>query len=355
MKASARWAIAICTVGAALVACSDLTTDGANTVALSEAFETVPAGFSANSNSFDPIADEGLPFFPGMMGGQASFDRGSNSGPGTAGSGRRDGEDAEHEDDDHHDGFGKRVRGLLMGGGLGPHFIGAIAFGRGIGDGPFHIFDLPSSCAFDATSGRVNCPDRVNDRGFTVKKSFAFKDAAGAAQPKFDSATTDLINAKIDVSGTKIRHDDDDDEHEDAEDDDADDAVKATVHHASDFTVEGLSPGKTERKVNGTAEAHEEINGRRHGTNFTAVRDADDKVTDVIIPITDDRPTIPSSGSVLRHMKVTITPEGGAAKTKERTEEITFDGTNVISVKITQDGVTKNCTITLPRKKLVCE
>ena len=32
-----------------------------------------------------------------------------------------------------------------------------------------------------------------------------------------------------------------------------------------------------------------------------------------------------------------------------------FDGTNVVKVEITQDDVTKNCTITLPDKKLVCE
>src|SRR5258705_1067075 len=118
MPASAKRAIAICTVGIALAACSDLTTDGANTVALSQAFQTVPAGFSANSNSFDPLGDEGLPFSPGMMGGQASFDRG-NSGPGSASSGSHDGEheDAEHEDEDHHDGFGRRLRCLLIGGG----------------------------------------------------------------------------------------------------------------------------------------------------------------------------------------------------------------------------------------------
>ena len=33
----------------------------------------------------------------------------------------------------------------------------------------------------------------------------------------------------------------------------------------------------------------------------------------------------------------------------------TFDGTNVIKIQITQDDVTKNCTLTVPGKRLVCE
>jgi hypothetical protein len=52
---------------------------------------------------------------------------------------------------------------------------------------------------------------------------------------------------------------------------------------------------------------------------------------------------------------VTIQKEGAEPRTKSRREEITFDGTNVVKVKITQDDVTKNCTITLPEKKVACE
>jgi hypothetical protein len=331
MSGSTKRLLAIAAVGLAVAACSDLTSDGANTVALSQAFQTVPAGFSSNTSSFDASGDDGLPFLPGTIDRSVGLeDRGGNSG-----------KDRDHpEDRDRHDGFGGRLRGLLMGGGLGPNFIGAIAFGHDRGDGPFHVFDLRSTCTFDSGTGRVTCPDRTSDRGFTVTSSFAFQTDAGVAQPKFDALTTNLVNAKIDVSGTKTRDDG---------------SVKATVHHSSDQTVEGLAPGKTERKVNGTAQAHEESNGTRDDVKFTAVRDASDVITNLVIPIVDGRPTLPSSGKVVRSMTVTITPESGTATTKSRSEEITFDGTNVISVKITQDGTTKNCTITLPAKKLVCE
>ena len=335
MSGSTKGLLAIVALGVTVAACSDLTNDSSNTLALSAAMQTVPAGFSANTNSFDASSDEGLPFLPGMIDRPVGLHDGSgNSGPGS-------GEHREPDDDrDHHDGFGRGLRGLLMGGGLGPDFIGAIAFGRGKGPGPFRIFHLPETCTFDSGTGVVTCPDKTNERGFTIKASFMFKNEAGTAQPKFDTLTTNLVNAKIDVSGTKTRDDG---------------SVRATVHHRSDRTVEGLAPGKTERKVNGTAEAHEEVNGVRDEVAFTAVRDANDTTKNLVIPIVEGHPTIPSAGTVIRNMKVVITPAGGTATTRERREEITFDGTNVISVKITQDGTTKNCTITLPARRLVCE
>ena len=324
--------LAVGVAGLALAACSDLTNDSSNSIALSAAMQTVPAGFSANSNSFDASADDGLPFMPGLIDRpMALHDGGGNSGPG--------GGHEPGEGPDHHDGFGGGLRGLLMGGGLGPDFIGGIAFGRGRGRGPFKSFNLPDTCTFDSGTGIVTCPDRT-ERGFTVKSSFAFKDAAGAAQAKFDTLTTNSVNVKVDVSGTRTRDDG---------------SVKATVHHVSDRTVEGLAPGKTERKVNGTSEAQETVNGTRDDVAFTAVREANDTTTNLVIPIVEGRPTIPSSGKVVRNMKVDITPAGGTTTTKKRREEFTFDGTNVIAVKITQDGVDKSCTITLPGRKLVCE
>jgi hypothetical protein len=85
------------------------------------------------------------------------------------------------------------------------------------------------------------------------------------------------------------------------------------------------------------------------------VRDASETTTNVVIPTVDRRKAIPTSGTVIREFTVTITKGDEAPVTRTRREEITFTGTNVINVKITQDGVTRNCTITLPRRKLVCE
>jgi hypothetical protein len=230
-----------------------------------------------------------------------------------------------------------------MGGGLGPDFIGKIAFGRGKGRGPFGSFELPATCTFSDATGRVTCPE-FTKHDLTVNISFAFTDVAGNAQSAFDTVTTNSVNVQTAVNGTKVREDDDDD-----------DVVTSTVSHTSDRTVSGLAKGSTQRTVNGTAKAHESTSGTRDGVAFTAVRDAADTTSGLVIPIVDGRPTIPSAGKVIRRMTVTITPEGGTEVTKTRREEVTFNGTNTISVIITQDGVTKNCTITLPGKNLSCE
>jgi hypothetical protein len=335
MSRFTRLAVAFATA-LTVAACADFMNSSESSIELSPAFQTIPVGFSANSNSFTPEGDAGMPFYPESMVGIGFHDgsggnSGSNSGPG-----RGDGDRRE----DRHDGFGRAgMRGRLMGGGLGRDFIGAIAFGKGKGRGPFSVFSLPDSCTFSAETGRVTCPPREK-HDLTVNVSFAFKDVNGIAQPAFDTVTTDLVNVQTDVSGTKTRHDG---------------AVTSTLSHASDRTVTGLAAGSSERIVNGTAEAHETTSGTREEIEFTAEREAYDTTSNLVIPIREGRPTIPSAGTVIRRMHVTITKDGGEPRTKFRREKITFDGRNVVKIEITQDEVTKNCTLTLPEKKLVCE
>lgn len=335
MPGSTRTLLAIATALTA-TACTDIINTGETSIALSPAFQTIPVGFSANSNSFDASGDLGSPFVPesmqriGFHGGE-----GENSGPGS--DDRRGGEDERHKD--RHDGFGGGgIRGLLMGGGLGPDFIGAIAFGKGKGRGPFGHFQLPDSCTFSAETGRVTCPPKER-HDLTVNVSFAFKDAAGNAQPKFDTLSTDLVNVQTAVSGTKTHHDG---------------AITSMVSHESDRTVSGLAPGSTQRTINGTAEASENTTGTKDEVAFTAERVAYDTTSNLVIPIVEGRPTIPSAGTVVRRMRVSIT-RGGETRTRSRREKVTFDGTKVVKVEITQDDVTKNCTITFPEKKLACE
>lgn len=331
MSGSYRVLAASMILGAA--ACTDFLGGGDNTLPLNEAFQTVPAGFSANSHSFETSADAGAPFMPGALGPAIGFHGGigdGRSGQGGAPGGRHGG--------DHHDGMGPTVRGLLMGGGLGPDFIGAIGFGRGRGRGPFGIFRLSDHCTFSAATGRVTCPD-MERHGLTVSVSFAFQDTAGAAQAKFDTITTNTVNVQTSVEGTKTRHDG---------------RITSELAHTSDRTVTGLAAGSAQRTVNGTSKATETTTGTRDSVRFTAVRVAGDTASNVVIPIVDGHPTIPRSGTVIRSMRVTVTPQGGTATTKTRREVVTFDGTNVVKVTITQDGETRNCTITLPGRQLVC-
>ena len=318
----------------ALSACGDLLSSNDASLALPEAFQTMPVGFSANSNSFDEAGDAGIAFFPGAFGDASrNSGGGGNSGPGSANSGR-----GSH-DGDRRDGFGKGIRGLLMGGGLGRDFIGALAFERGKGRGPFGSFLLSDACAFSATTGRVTCPTRER-HGLDVNVSFAFLDVNGVAQAKYDTGTTNSVNVQTSVTGTKTRHDG---------------RVTSTVNHTSDRTVAGLATGSTQRTVNGTAQASEVTTGTRDDIEFTATREAHDTTTGLIIPLVEGRPTIPSAGTVIRRMRVAIEKAGEEPVVRFRREQVTFNGTNVVQVVITQDDVTKNCTLTLPARRLVCE
>lgn len=309
-----------------------------NTLELSEAFQSVPVGFSNNSTTFDSAGDLDRAFYPGPLALESSgIPSSAHREPGDSGQ-RKDGAGEDHRGTgDKRDGFGGRgLRGILMGGGLGHEFLGGVPFGWGKGRGPFGWFHLPDSCTYSAITFRVSCPDKTRD-GLTIRVSFAFTDTAGDPQPKFDTASTDGVNVKVSVTGTKVRRD----------------SSISEVDHGSDRTVTGLATGSTERTVFGTAHAREETTGERDGIAFTALRLATDSTRGLVIPLQENHPTIPSAGKIIRTMFVSITKDS-TTRSKSRREEITFDGSNVVSVIITQDGETKNCTITLPSRKLVC-
>jgi hypothetical protein len=128
----------------------------------------------------------------------------------------------------------------------------------------------------------------------------------------------------------------------------------STIEHESDRTVTGLDAASTQRTVNGTAAGTENTTGtNREGKAFTALRAVSDVVAGVIIPLEEGRPTYPTAGTITREMNATITVDG-TTTTKSRKEVITFNGTNTATVVITVDGVTKNCTLPLPRGRMTC-
>jgi len=224
-----------------------------------------------------------------------------------------------------------------MGGGLGGLFMGdgfGLGFGRGRGDG-----DLIGICTYSATTGRISC-DPFSNRGLTVTRSVAYKDVNGNSQSAFDTLTTNSINVQVTVTGTRIRHDND----------------TSVVNDASDRTVAGLVPSSTQRTINGTSRASENISGTDTTGHFTAVRLAGDTTTNVVIPkatSTTEHP-FPTAGTITRSMQVTLTRDGQAPTVSSRREVVTYDGSATAKIVITQDGATKNCTLPLPRGHLTC-
>lgn len=303
--------VAAAGIAALTLACLDTTgPQSESALALSQAFATLPAGFTFTSNSFAGDENAGIAFLPQM-----------GRGPGGGG----------------HGGHGiDRIGGHGVMGGLGADFIGGIGFGRGFGHGPFGGINLRGTCAFNSGNGRVECTDTRG--GLTIVASASYKTAAGAVQQAPDS-TTDAVNITSTVTGTVTRRD----------------SAVSTVNHTSSRTVTGLAAGSTQRTVNGAARGEESTTGKTDsGVVFTATRLVGDTTSGLIIPVVSGRPTYPTAGKVVRQMKATVTVAGGSPTTRERREVITYNGSDTATLVITTDGTTKTCTIPLPRGVPAC-
>lgn len=314
-------------LAATFISCVDSTAPGSSN-ALSTAFTSLPLGFQFVPSTF--------------AGGSAADSDGwappdnhnfGRMGPGEMGPGR-------------YDRDGGAGGGSMMCGGMGGAFHGdggglGIGFGRGFDRGLFGgIFagtSLPGTCAFDGGSGRVTC-DPVTHDGLTITRSAAYQDGSGTTQSVFDSLTTNTINIRVSVSGTKVRRDND----------------TSVVQHTSDRTVSGLAPGGTQRTVNGTSSGSENIKGSNATGVFTAVRTIGDTITGVAIPVQTSGKAFPTAGTVIRSAQVTLTYAGQSPTTSTRREVITYNGSGTAMVTITRDGVTQTCTLA-PRSRPVCQ
>jgi len=315
MKMLSRFLLAV-GVGIVAIACSDNATTPVNTSLAASALVTAPVSFDQINTSFVGNTDPSFGFSP-------DDEDGDNGNGDFEGEGRHRGPGWTH----------------LMGGGIADVFRGRILFGGGFGRGPFGDLRDDLNCAFSSTDNRLTCQP-VTRRGLTVTRSFSYLDASGAVQQAFNDATTNTVNAKTSVAGTRVHH-----------------SLRDTsiVSSKSDITVGGLASGATQRTVNGTTAGTENTVGtKRDGTKFTAVRAAGDTITGVIIPLVNGRPTYPTAGTIVRSMQATVTLAGQTPTMSTRREVITFDGTSTAQISVTQDGVTKTGTLSLTGGGLDC-
>lgn len=327
MTRTTRFTLAV-GVAFAAGACSEPTNSGSRSLLLQESFATLPVSFSSTSSSYAGDTTNGLtPFEPhrhggrGGRGGQGDFDGFGGEFGGGGGPGRH--------------GHGGGLFGGLMGGGLFEDFYG----GKGNhGHGKRKPFDsvAVASCSFSSSSNRVECAP-VTNRGITVTRSFQYRNAAGAVQQSRDSLTN-TINAKTAVAGTLVRRD----------------SSTSVVAHQSERTVGGLASGSTQVTLAGASSGKETTSGVSDSGSYTSVRVTGDTASGIVIPIADGRPTYPTAGTVVRSMTITVTLSGQSPASSSRREVVTYDGSASAKVVITQDGTTKNCTLPLPRGRLVC-
>ena len=283
---------------AALVgaACAESGTGPLSALTLLDAFSTTPIGFETTASSY---AGTGAPMAP----------------PGSP-------EQQQHRDGPGHD---------FMGGGMHDDFMGGPP-----GLPPFEIKGGTASCSFDAGTGVVSCATTRD--GLTILRTFVFKNAAGTVQSKRDS-TTESIVEHDEVSGTVTSRRD---------------SSTSTVKHSGDRTVTGAAKASTQRTVNGTSSGTESTIGKnREGVSFSASRAIADTTKALVTPIVAGRPSYPTAGTVIRVMNATRTAKG-ETRSSVRREVVTYDGSATAKLVITENGVTKNCTLPLPHGRPIC-
>lgn len=345
--AAAALAGAACAEGTTAPSATDAAFD------LSAAFATLPQGYGSVPTSYAGAAADG-----------AAADGAAGAGPWMAG--------------DRGPGPGA---GAFMGGGLGDAFAGGVAFGRGGHRGPFGG-GLACSGTFDAATGRVTCAAGTLPNGLTITRSAAYTDASGQVQQAFDTATTNTVNLRTATRGT-VTYDSTNGrgrggfgfgrrgggrhgsgrhggrgKHGGLFLGDTATIVSATVtvDNASDRTTSGLAAGSTRRTVDGASRSREDVTGTSSRGPFTATRVAGDTTRGLVVPVAAaGTATYPTAGTVIRAMQATLTYSGGEAATASRREVLTYDGSATARLVITEDGVTRNCTVALPRGRPVCE
>ena len=308
-------------------ACADSVTNPSQSASLLDAFVPALAGFNQAQNSFSDGTEGGMS--GGPLGGPS------------------------HGRHRRGDGLG------LMAGGLGGAFLGA-GFGAGFGHRPYDD-GIITQCVYSASSGRISC-DPITRNGLTITRSVAYTDANGAAQSAYDESTTNTINTQLEVSGTVVGRFRRPRGHHHFGDGSAlgvsvTGAVTndtTTVQYVSDRTVGGLADASTERTVSGTSAGEESTVATDSIGRFTLTRVAGDTVAGVVIPIATEGRRYPTSGTVIRSMKVTLTYDGQTPASSTRREVVTYDGSTTATVVITQDGETQTCSLPLPRGRLSC-
>ena len=198
--------------------------------------------------------------------------------------------------------------------------------------------DSPSGqppCQFNPATGEFECPSQTRD-GITFTRQFTLYDARGNVLPRFGRDVA-AIRTETTADGTTTR----------------DGGAVATIHRAGEMMTTGLGPD---------AKAHT-LNGREHGTITTTMTAPDgtkvtanatiDGVTvNLVVPVRpgDRTQAYPLSGTRI-HTTTTIAP-GKGPLTLRRQE--TFDGTNIVKVELTVNGVTQSCTFDLATKTSTC-
>ena len=198
-------------------------------------------------------------------------------------------------------------------------------------------------CTYQANTGRYDC-EPVTNAGVTITRSFAFYDASGQPQRRFDPIATASINTRVTIVGTHT----------------SPMGTTFKVDRKADMTVSGLAGTETSQTLNGVESGTHEASGSSFlGGSYSSKTIANDTTLNVVIPIqprpaAGQRPpyVFPTSGKRISNMRTTSLdssnpPPGGAPVELQMRHVVTYSGTSVITIEMTMNDQTKTCTVDL--------
>ena len=184
----------------------------------------------------------------------------------------------------------------------------------------------PSSCSYDATTQRFNCPVATAS-GVTFTRWFMLLDAAGTPQQQFDAATTDAVHMNSSLMGSFAAN-----------------GSNVNVTGNEDLTLRGLLSGV--HTLAGASLLN--VTGTDSRTGAPYILSVTTTVNDLVLPAsrTDKWPR---SGSV------TVDATHAMAGTTTTSHlSATFNGTSKVAVSLTSGGITVSCTVDLASQHPTC-
>ena len=184
---------------------------------------------------------------------------------------------------------------------------------------------VPGSCAYSATVQGFSCPARTAN-GLTITGTFYLYDAAGASLTTVDPTRAASLRTVTDVQGTTSMGNEF--------------PGTMTLDQHSDMTMSGLL-GAT-RTLNGTSTGHiDEKMVMAMADTLHSVTDMTTVTRDLVLPAPGATDHYPKSGSITANM----TESGmlGDTTSFKSTMVMTFDGTSIVTITMTDDLGTSVC------------
>ncbi|HVL67856.1 MAG TPA: hypothetical protein VM364_11385 [Vicinamibacterales bacterium] len=190
---------------------------------------------------------------------------------------------------------------------------------------------------FDSSSGQFVCPSQSRE-GITLTMRFTLYDKDGNVLSVLDREKVASIRTETSASGTTSRE-----------------GASVTIDRSGVMVTTGLGPQATTHTLNGTERGTVTASATINGVATTTTTSMLESTNNLVVPArrSSGDPGYPLSGERVR-TATTTTTHGSTSRTLTTERRETFNGTSVVQVQITVNGVTQHCTYDLAARTSTC-